>query len=89
MLDSIRIDTETLDAARELARALSGYRTRLLEQEGAWAVEVERDRELNELLLGVLRATDAYLAGEPGATLSLVVADHAYALRSPVAAQSL
>ena len=80
MPDVIRIDTSTLEAARHLADALSPYRTRLRDGGGACAVEVERDREFNELLLGVLDATDAYLARHPQAMLSLVVEGHSYRL---------
>jgi hypothetical protein len=82
--DTIRIDAPTLDAARSLVLALSEYRTRLLEHDGAWGVEVERDREFNDLLRGVLRATDAYLAGDSGNALKLVVEGRSYALHPPV-----
>lgn len=83
MPETIRIDAPTLEAARHLADALSRYRTRLLDGDGAWAVEVERDREFNELLLGVLEVTDAYLANEPRAALQLVVEGHTYQLHPP------
>ena len=85
MPETIRIDAATLEAAKHLANALSKYRTRLLGGDGDWAVEVERDREFNELLLGVLEVTDAYLANDPRAALRLVVEGHTYPLHPPAA----
>jgi hypothetical protein len=46
---------------------------------------VERDREFNQLLLGVLEVTDAYLASDPRAALRLVVEGHTYPLHPPAA----
>jgi hypothetical protein len=83
MPETIRIDAPTQEAAKDLANALSKYRARLLARDGAWAVEVERDREFNELLLGVLEVTDAYLASDPRAALRLVVEGHTYPLHPP------
>lgn len=85
MPEIIRIDAPTREAARKLTDALSSFRTRLLDGDGECAVEVERDREFNELLLRVLAVTDAYLADEPHAPLRLSVDGHTYALHPPVA----
>lgn len=85
MPEIIRIDAPTLESARKLSDALSSYKTRLLDGNGEWAVEVVRDREFNELLLGVLEVTDAYLADQPDAALRLLVDGHAYALHPPPA----
>jgi hypothetical protein len=78
--DAIRIDAASLEAARQLADALTKYRASLQGEDGAWVVEVERDREFNELLLGVLEVTDAYLARDPDAVLNLIVDGHTYRL---------
>jgi hypothetical protein len=82
----IRIDAPTLEAARKLSDSLSNYNTRLLGANGEWAVVVERDREFNELLLGVLEVTDAYLGDEPQAALRLTVDGHTYPLHPPARA---
>jgi hypothetical protein len=82
-IQQIRIDAPTLAAAKRLTDALRSYRTRLVDTNGEWSVEVERDREFNELLLGVLDVADAYLAADPLTALRLVVEGRSYPLHAP------
>ena len=82
-IEKIRIDAPTLAAAKRLSDALRSYRTRLVDTDGEWSIEVDRDREFNELLLGVLRVTDAYLESDPLTGLRLVVEGRSYPLHAP------
>jgi hypothetical protein len=82
-IEKIRIDVPTLAAAKRLSDALRSYRTRLVDTDGEWSVEVDRDREFNELLLGVLKTMDAYLATDPLTGLRLVVEGRSYPLHAP------
>ena len=83
MPDAIRIAVPTEEVAGRLASVLHTCRVRVAGDEGAWFLEVECDREFNELLLKILDGANTYLAREPEAALRLEIEGRSYQLHPP------
>jgi hypothetical protein len=81
--ERIRIAAPSLEVAKRLSAALPECTVGVVDRDGEWLVEVECDREFNELLLEVLDAAERFLATEPGPRLRLVVEGRSYRLHPP------
>lgn len=84
MAETIRIHTATLETAHKLCEALGTYCVRVVRNGGDPSVEVDTDREFNDLLVGVLAVADAFVIAVPEAGLRLVVNGRTYPLHAPV-----
>ena len=80
MPSQIRIAVPSRDVAARLVDVLHECDARVEGLDGTWFVDVECDREFNELLLHVLDRTESYLASDPSAELRLLVDGRAYPL---------
>jgi hypothetical protein len=85
--ERIQIAASSQQVATRLSDALPECRVDIVARDGHWLVEVECDREFNELLLEVLDAAERYLAAEPTAGLRLLVEGRSYPLHPPPEAE--
>jgi hypothetical protein len=81
--ERIRIATPTHEVATRLREALPECTVEIVDRNGEWLVEVECDREFNELLLEVLDAAEDFLKADPEPGLRLVVEGRSYPLHPP------
>jgi hypothetical protein len=81
--ERIRIAAPSPEVATRLREALPECTVDIVSRDGEWLVEVECDREFNELLLEVLDAAEDFLKNEPEPGLRLVVEGRSYPLHPP------
>jgi hypothetical protein len=81
--ERIRIAAPSHEVATRLRDALPECTVEIADRDGEWIVEVECDREFNELLLEVLDAAEAFLKSEREPGLRLVVEGRSYPLHPP------
>jgi hypothetical protein len=81
--ERIRIAAPNREVATRLREALPECTVGVVARDGEWLVEVECDREFNELLLEVLDAAEDFLKADPEPGLRLVIEGRSYPLHPP------